>query len=441
MDGSYAARARARVARKLWSRALLFKAGLAALILSPQAHAAPPAAPADARGAFAVYCAQTCGDMALEGFVQRKRLPSQARLPTMVVSAPPLGSFALPASDTLDLRGRGDVAGAAGAQDVRVVRWAGPTEDGPALARQVGLATIPVGAWIEDLDTGFVYDAAALTAALDGLEGQPADSSALMSVESRLEEDGTLSIRSRGLRALGLPDLVVESVSEAREGEVVLAIDAFAQVMLERGVRPELDLGDGLARWPAAVGECSVSGRGRLSYARGGLGPSATPLARLAWDGSATCPQPEPSTSEPGPAEEAAEPGPATGELAIPAQGGPDQEADARPSTLEEAQRRALRRLRGPVNAAFSTGLDDGDTLFVKAPFTTADDQVEWLWVEVDSWSEAHVLGGRVHSPPQLVADLSAGDLVEVELSYVFDYLWQRADGTQEGNTTGPFVQ
>ncbi len=351
-----------------------------------------------------------------------------------VVVAPALDTFALPAADTLDLRGRGDVAGAATALDVRVVRWAGPAKDGPALARKVGLALAGMGGWVEDLDTGFVYDAVALGDALARLEGEPADSSALMSVESQLDDDGSLTIRSRGLRSLGLPDLVVGSVSEDREGEVVLAIDAFAQAMLERGVRPELDLGEGLKRWPAAVGDCSVSGTGRLSYARGGVTPGATPLARLDWSGVASCPvvQGEALTTE---VEEDA------ASLAIPAHGGGEAEAGPRPSTLEEAQRTALRRLRGPVHTAYTDGLAEGDALFVKAPFTTAEDQVEWLWVEVDTWTEDHVLGGRVHSPPRMVADLSAGDLVEVELSYVFDYLWQRADGSQEGNTTGPFVQ
>lgn len=361
-------------------------------------------------------------------------------MPTAVVTAPALDSFALPAADTLDRRGRGDVTGAATAQDVRVVRWAGPAKDGPALARKVGLALAGMGGWVEDLDTGFVYDGAALGEALAGLEGEPVDSSALMSVESQLADDGTLTIRSRGLRSLGLPDLIVDSVSELREGEFVLAIDAFAQAMLERGVRPELDLGDGLTRWPAAVGDCSVSGTARLSYARGSVAPSATPLARLDWQGSASCPelQRESTTTEVEEVEEVEEVG---ASLAIPAQGGAAEEPDGRPATLEEAQRSALRHLRGPVHAAYSDGLAEGDALFVKAPFTTAEDQVEWLWVEVDAWTDNHVLSGRVHSPPRLVDDLSAGDLVEVELSYVFDYLWQRADGSQEGNTTGPFVQ
>jgi hypothetical protein len=76
----------------------------------------------------------------------------------------------------------------------------------------------------------------------------------------------------------------------------------------------------------------------------------------------------------------------------------------------------------------------------VKAPFRAEDGKTEWLWFRVDRWDTDDQISGRLVSHPVHAKQLKAGDLVVAGRTQVFDYLWFKSDGTQEGNATQAFV-
>jgi uncharacterized protein YegJ (DUF2314 family) len=157
-------------------------------------------------------------------------------------------------------------------------------------------------------------------------------------------------------------------------------------------------------------------------------------------------PEPEPEP-EPAPAVEVAPTPPVSpvfSDTSMPAPLAPPrapEETDAAaPPTLIETQSRALTRLDHEVRTAWSGGLPSGDRLYVKAPFTSTDGGVEYLWVQVVSWREASI-DGVLRSEPTWVQGLAVGDVIAVDQARVFDYLWRHADGSSEGNETEAFLR
>jgi uncharacterized protein YegJ (DUF2314 family) len=73
--------------------------------------------------------------------------------------------------------------------------------------------------------------------------------------------------------------------------------------------------------------------------------------------------------------------------------------------------------------------------LVVKGPFKTASGGTEWMWIEVVSW-KGKTIEGILQNQPFDVPDLKVGARVQVEESAIFDYIWNRADGSVEGNET-----
>lgn len=412
---------------------------LAALGLgAPVALAAPPAAPPDARGAFALYCASSCGEPVVEGASPGSRLPRQARRFRTTTGRWSAGAFGTPGAEELSWLGRGEVAGLDEAQELVILSWAGPVAGAPARTLAVGEALLAAAgteaAWIEDLDTGLVYDTATFDRALDGLRRSPLDTSSLSVVRSE-EDRGALVLRTAGLRRLGLPDLVVGGVSEAQEAEVGVALNATAQAVAEDGLRERVPV-DRLQVLPSAIAGCAVEGSAHLRYARGRLSDGSGALAELTWRGSVDCGPAEAPLVE-APAAEA----PAAEAPAVEAPAAEAPAAEAAPRTLEEAQAAAHRQLRGPVRAAFRGEGAELESLYVKAPFTTPEERVEWLWVEVESWEDPALMAGRLASAPRLEVGVGQGEAVEVPVDYVFDYLLRYRDGREEGNGTAAFVQ
>jgi uncharacterized protein YegJ (DUF2314 family) len=111
----------------------------------------------------------------------------------------------------------------------------------------------------------------------------------------------------------------------------------------------------------------------------------------------------------------------------------------APPATLIEVQTRALSRLDGEVRQSWEAGLPSGDRLYVKAPFTSARGDLEYLWVQVVSW-RGRAIDGVLRSEPAWIEGMAEGDVVSVDQGGVFDYLWRRADGSSEGNETEAFL-
>jgi uncharacterized protein YegJ (DUF2314 family) len=108
--------------------------------------------------------------------------------------------------------------------------------------------------------------------------------------------------------------------------------------------------------------------------------------------------------------------------------------AHADDDELNAARARALRAL-AKLKPRFTLRQPALEHLLVKAPFTTRTSGVEWMWVEVVRW-EGKKLSGILQNDPYEVDDLKAGAHVEVNEDALFDYLYRRADGTDEGGET-----
>lgn len=88
---------------------------------------------------------------------------------------------------------------------------------------------------------------------------------------------------------------------------------------------------------------------------------------------------------------------------------------------------------------AFAKGLQPGEFVLVKAPFTTRDGGNEWMWVEVTQW-KGDAIEGLLKNEPVDVPDLHGGQMVKVSQAKVFDYLRRHPDGREEGNETTKII-
>lgn len=104
------------------------------------------------------------------------------------------------------------------------------------------------------------------------------------------------------------------------------------------------------------------------------------------------------------------------------------------------ASQRAKARLPA-LQAMFAKGLAAGEHLLLKAPFARDDDGNEWMWVEVMNWPESGRVVGILQNDPYYIKKLRAGSRVVVKAEEVFDYIYYKADGSQEGNETGRLMQ
>jgi len=88
---------------------------------------------------------------------------------------------------------------------------------------------------------------------------------------------------------------------------------------------------------------------------------------------------------------------------------------------------------------AFAKGLQPGEYILVKAPFTTRGGGNEWMWVEVARWN-GDAIEGLLKNEPVDVPELHAGQMVKVSQAKVFDYMRRYPDGRQEGNETSKII-
>lgn len=88
---------------------------------------------------------------------------------------------------------------------------------------------------------------------------------------------------------------------------------------------------------------------------------------------------------------------------------------------------------------AFNKGLQPGEYILVKAPFTTRDGGNEWMWVEVARWN-GDVIEGLLKNEPVDVPSLHAGQMVKVSQARLFDYMRRHPDGREEGNETSKII-
>lgn len=87
----------------------------------------------------------------------------------------------------------------------------------------------------------------------------------------------------------------------------------------------------------------------------------------------------------------------------------------------------------------FAKGLQPGEFILVKAPFTTRDGGNEWMWVEIARWN-GDTIEGLLKNEPVDVPSLHAGQMVKVSQAKVFDYMRRLPDGREEGNETTKII-
>ena len=403
------------------------------LSVSLEAAAAPAIAPKDARGSFAVYCEAVCGSVSLPGWDVVDKLPEDATKPSYTTAL--YGTdFGMPDAATLAAWGIGNVAGAANSKAVVVVSWAGPREGAAARVAELGQSLVGVGTWFEDLDTGRFFDETELKSALQSYTGATPDVTALITIEMSEHEEGTPTrFVTRGLRKVGVADLVMANVSSMDEGAMVTAVNAVAQAIYEQGIAPTLPI-DATAFRARTVADdaCGIQGKADLSEAKRQSGDPEGPLTNVVFDGKVgSC---EPTSAIPPTTDIDANQGMVMLWVDDPKGDGAEE------LTLADARAHENQRLAGPVKEAWERGLPQGDELMVKAPFRSEDGKTEWLWFRVDRWESDDQMSGRLVSQPTHAKQLKSGDLVVAGRAQVFDYLWFKSDGTQEGNTTQAFV-
>lgn len=105
---------------------------------------------------------------------------------------------------------------------------------------------------------------------------------------------------------------------------------------------------------------------------------------------------------------------------------------------IEAASQRARQKLIGLKNE-FNNGLEPGEFIQVKAPFSTPEGGNEWMWVEVLSW-KGEIITGLLKNEPHHIPNLKGGSEVTVNQEDIFDYIRSYPDGTSEGNETGALI-
>ena len=472
------------------------------LAVATAVQAAPPAFVPDARLGLALYCAPTCSDEgiqaledALAPIPSRRRLPRAAAQPVRTMGLVMVEDFGLPHLETLgalaDGVGPDAVASLESSQEVLVVSFAAPREritELNAVAYPAFLAAIQAGgAVVEDLTTGRIFDADAFADQAALLTAASLDTSAFFVLQATGDQDeDSTDLETVGLRALGLHDIRAESLAEDQLDDWAALINALAQLSWEQGslqsrmfvTESAIQLEDARLR---AVG---IEGTVYARSASSTWSTSADPLVVIGFDGRFDAPpafpldsyptaqleggeaEPEPvPVAEPAPIPEpVAEPVPPTVPEPVPplvpeptpaaipqaqpepppapvpvAQPAPAPSHAPLPPTLIETQTRSLARLDSEVRQAWDAGLPSGDRLYVKAPFDGDQGALEYLWVQVVSWSGG-AIAGVLRSEPSWVPKLAVGDVVEVDQAVVFDYLWRHADGSSEGNLTEAFL-
>jgi uncharacterized protein YegJ (DUF2314 family) len=233
-----------------------------------------------------------------------------------------------------------------------------------------------------------------------------------------------------GMGTFGLPDLVIDDMPPGFHDEARALLAIVGQLLLE-GAQPDA-AGDLAVRLDALV---DADGKPLTPFGEGGTGTASVRLV-----------------------------------TATPAQGDPDNRLWAitfpGDGALAERQGAVLQGLLGrnsrlhgvekddpelaAVTREVQAGLralqkrfakrSDREQLQVKAGFATADDNTEYMWIDVQTWT-GDTLRGVLLNEPRNVPDLAMGARVEVEEKAIVDARYVKADGTVEGGKSNDILE
>ena len=107
---------------------------------------------------------------------------------------------------------------------------------------------------------------------------------------------------------------------------------------------------------------------------------------------------------------------------------------------LAAASARAQKRAIQLIKPRFEKQLEPNEHVLAKFPFATPTSNKEFMWVEITSWKDGSITG-ILENDPFEVPNLKAGAKVSVKEQELYDYIWQKNDGSQEGNETGKIME
>ncbi|MCB2406625.1 DUF2314 domain-containing protein [Hymenobacter lucidus] len=87
----------------------------------------------------------------------------------------------------------------------------------------------------------------------------------------------------------------------------------------------------------------------------------------------------------------------------------------------------------------FQTGLKPGETFYLTTRVVDADGTFEQVFVQVTQWEDTYVQG-TIANTLQTVRQYQQGQTLEFTTSAVYDWTLARADGSEEGNYVGKFL-
>jgi uncharacterized protein YegJ (DUF2314 family) len=242
------------------------------------------------------------------------------------------------------------------------------------------------------------------------------------------ETEGRHRAVSLGLVKLGVPDFVLEDVPRLHATMGMMLINACAQLMVEgagsdASGRFTVDLAaikhKGMRHRLQQETASGATMRGDVVFAMAThrAGDPETPLVELRFEGF---PEQTPGERQAAALRQIFGAGEDT---AVPFEAG-NPELEAVKKTAQE---------KVPVlAAAIQKGLPVGESMMVKGPFATDDGSTEWMWVEVASWKNG-VVNGTLANQPLAIKKLKLGAKVDVRQELISDYLWSKADGSEEG--------
>jgi uncharacterized protein YegJ (DUF2314 family) len=372
--------------------------------------------------------------------------PSRADRPNALVFAPPLAEFSPPSLESLRYFGRGldaeQAKAASASRGVLVLAWS--LDADPTLARLRAAESLvhelatQLGGTIWDESTRELFSLDAWKKSRLGTwSGDLPNAKEHVVIHYYDAGGGRHRAITLGMQKLGLPDLVVSDVSQVEATGMTLVIDAVAQALVEgASLAPGGELAFDLRaiRQPAAhdalIGAAgrgaTLRGRVHLEPARAEEGDPENRIVELTFP------------AYPGATAEERQ----SAAIVAIAGAGDDPMSAAREDDAELAAVTARVQKRLPdVAAAFRKGLPLGEHIAVKAPFTTDEGSVEWMWVLVTDWP-GEVVRGRLQNDPSFVKSLRLGAKVEVKQASVADYRWMKADGTlKEGGESSEILR
>ena len=105
---------------------------------------------------------------------------------------------------------------------------------------------------------------------------------------------------------------------------------------------------------------------------------------------------------------------------------------------IARPMQQALRTLP-QARKRFQAGLKPGETFYLTTRVVDADGQFEQVFVQVTQWEDTYVQG-TIANTLQTVRSYATGQTLEFTTSAVYDWTIVRADGSEEGNYVGKFL-